>query len=206
MTFVPLVGVRDGGTYASMDLISRLLKDRSILLTSQIDDDLSSMIVAQLLHLEADNNQDIFIYINSPGGSITAALAIYDVMQFIRSRVVTICFGQACSAASLLLCAGEKRMITNHARVLIHQPIGGSKGQAEDLRIYVQEIMRMKKMLIDIYAMHTKMSSDEIERLIDRDYIMEPSEAIQKGIVDELVQNRRLKIEKNIVNTQGLLL
>lgn len=194
MTFVPIVGIRDNvGT--NLDIVSRLLKDRSILLTSPIDDNLSSMIVAQLLHLESDSNQDIYMYINSPGGSITAALAIYDVMQFIKSKVITICFGQACSAASLLLCAGEKRMITKHARVLIHQPIGGSQGQAEDLKIYVNEIMRLKKMIVDIYAYHTQMSREEIDKFIDRDYIMEPAEAIERGIIDEVVQNRRLKFE-----------
>ena len=195
MTFIPFVGIRDDTAHSNLDLVSRLLKDRAVLLTSDINDGLASLIVAQLLHLESeDAEKDIVMYINSPGGSVTAALAIYDVMAFVKPRVVTLCFGQACSGASLLLCAGQKRVITKHARVLIHQPIGGSQGQASDLKIYTEEIMRLKKTIVDIYARHTHMKRDDIERFIDRDCIMTPEEAVHRGIVDDIVQNRRNKL------------
>lgn len=195
MLFIPSVSIQEYGSYVSTDLISRLLKDRVILLTKTIDDDVASLIVSQLLHLEADNQKDISIYINSPGGSVTAALAIYDIMQYIQSRVTTICFGQACSAASFLFCAGERRLLTRHARILIHQPLGGAKGQADDLKIYVDEIMRLKDLIIYVYETHTKMKRATVRSLISRDYIMTADEAIAKGIADEIVQNKRNKVK-----------
>lgn len=177
------------------DLISRLLDDRIIMVVGVIEDDLASMICAQLLHLQSKGSEPVSLYINSPGGSITAAFAIYDVMRIISKSVEirTICFGQACSAASMLLCAGDFRSATKNSRIMIHQPIGSMNGQAEDLYIYVKEILRLKERALEIYHMHTSMSRKELEEYFDRDTIMEPTEAKMKGFIDEIEENGPVK-------------
>jgi len=172
------------------DLWSRLLSDRIIFLGTPVEDMVANAVVAQLLFLESqDPEKDIFMYINSPGGSITAGMAIYDTMQYIRSPVSTICVGQAASMAAVLLAAGEKgkRRALSHARVLIHQPLGGARGQATDIEIQAREILRMKKMLNNILAFHTGQEVQTIKNDTDRDNIMTPVEAQSYGIIDEVI-------------------
>jgi len=188
---IPIVTHRDENINRQIDIFSRLLKDRVVMLVGPIDDSLSNLIISQLLHLESENSQsDISIYINSPGGSVTAALAIYDVMKYIKPKVNTICIGQACSAASLLLCAGHKRMMTKHSRILLHQPIGGTQGQAADLHIYVKEILTIEDQLLQIYYDNTGISKENLKKFFDRDTIFRGKEAIELGLVDEIVENR----------------
>jgi ATP-dependent Clp protease, protease subunit len=188
---VPIVTHRDENTSRQIDIFSRLLKDRVIMLVGPIEDDLSNIVISQLLHLESENsNSDISIYINSPGGSVTAALAIYDVMKYIKPKVNTICIGQACSAASLLLCAGDRRLITKHSRILLHQPIGGTQGQAADLHIYVKEILIIEEQLLEIYHTNTGISKENLKKFFDRDTIFRGKEAVEIGLVDEVVVNR----------------
>ena len=172
------------------DIYSMLLKDRIIFLGSQINDQVANVIVAQLLFLESqDPERDVFLYIHSPGGVITAGMAIYDTMNYIKPDVQTICMGQAASMAAVLLAAGTKgkRRILPHGRVLIHQPLGGAQGQATDIEIQAKEILRVKKELIHILARHTSQDNDRIAKDIERDYIMTSDEAIKYGIVDELI-------------------
>jgi len=172
------------------DLYSRLLKDRIIFLGSQIDDYVANSIVAQLLFLESeDPEKEIALYINSPGGVITAGLAIYDTMQLISSPVSTICIGQAASMGAILLGAGEKgkRFILPHSRVLIHQPLGGARGQASDIEIQAKEILSMRKTLNEILVKHTGQSFEKIQKDTDRDYIMTADAAVEYGIVDSLI-------------------
>ena len=183
------------------DIISRLLDDRIIMLVGPIDDEVSAVICAQLLHLQSKGTDPISLYINSPGGSITAGFAIYDVMRG-RSKTLdvhTICFGQACSAASMLLCAGDVRSATENSRIMIHQPAGSMNGQAEDLYIYVKEILRLKERALDIYNKHTNMSRKELEEYFDRDTIMEPIDAKKRGIIDEVEENGAVKFKKKEV-------
>ncbi len=172
------------------DLYSRLLKDRIIFLGSPIDDYVANSIVAQLLFLESeDPEKEIALYINSPGGVITAGLAIYDTMQLISSPVSTICIGQAASMGAILLGAGEKgkRFILPHSRVLIHQPLGGARGQASDIEIQAKEILSMRKTLNEILVKHTGQSFEKIQKDTDRDYIMTADAAVEYGIVDSLI-------------------
>ncbi len=191
MNLVPVVVERSGKGDRSYDIYSRLLKERVIFLTGEINDDLSTLICSQLLFLEAESSKDIYIYVNSPGGSITSALAIYDTMMFVSPNVNTICLGQACSAASLLLCAGNKRMMLKNARVLLHQPLGQMKGQARDLELYVDEIKKLKDIVANIYNEHTGISLEELDDIFDRDTIYRSHEAIKMNIVDEVVKNRK---------------
>ncbi|KAI8902488.1 ATP-dependent Clp protease proteolytic subunit [Globomyces pollinis-pini] len=175
------------------DIFSRLLKERIIFLNGEVDDSISTIIVAQLLFLEAENQQKpISFYINSPGGSVTAGMAIYDTMQYISSPVATVCIGQACSMGSLLLAAGEPghRSILPNARVMIHQPSGGASGQASDIAIHAQEILKIRKSLNNIYVNHTKMPLDRIETLMERDYFMGATEAVELGLVDKVLEKR----------------
>ena len=174
----------------SWDLWSKLLSDRIIFLGTPVEDMVANAIVAQLLFLESqDPEKDIFLYINSPGGSITAGMAIYDTMQYIRSDVSTICVGQAASMGAVLLAAGAKgkRRALPHARVLIHQPLGGARGQATDIEIQAKEIMRMKKLLNEILAGHTGQAIDRVKADTDRDNIMTPLQALEYGIIDEVI-------------------
>ena len=177
------------------DLISRLLDDRIVMLIGPIEDDLASLVCAQLLHLQSKSVEPISIYINSPGGNITAGFAVYDVMRIVSKTldVHTICFGQACSAASMLLCAGDLRSATKNSRIMIHQPVGSMNGQAEDLYIYVKEILRLKERALDIYKMHTNMSRKELEEYFDRDTIIEPQDAQKKGFIDYVEENGAVK-------------
>lgn len=173
------------------DIYSMLLKDRIIFLGSAINDQVANVIVAQLLFLESqDPERDVFLYIHSPGGVITAGMAIYDTMNYIKPDVNTICMGQAASMAAVLLAAGTKgkRRILPHGRVLIHQPLGGAQGQATDIEIQAKEIMRVKKELNHILSFHTGQESERVAKDMERDYIMTADESIRYGIVDEIIQ------------------
>ena len=177
------------------DLFSRLLKDRIIFLGTPIDDFVANVVSAQMLFLESENpDQDISIYINSPGGEITGLFAIYDTMQYIKCDIRTICFGQAASAAAVLLAAGSegKRYALPHARILIHQPHGGAAGQAVDIEIQAKEIIRMRNLLEEILAHHTGQSVERVRKDSDRDFIMSADEAKEYGVIDDVLTNREL--------------
>ena len=190
MSFVPVVIEQSSRGERSFDIFSRLLRERIIFLGTTVDDMVANLIVAQLLLLDSENpEKDIMLYINSPGGSVTAGLAIYDTMQHIRADVQTICLGQAASMGAFLLCSGAKgkRMALPHSRVLIHQPLGGAQGQATDIEIQAQEILRIKKTLNEIMASNTGQSIKKIEKDTDRDYIMTPQEALEYGMIDKVI-------------------
>ncbi len=190
---VPMVVEQTSRGERSYDIYSRLLKERIIFVTGGIDDLIASLVTAQLLFLEAENpKKEIQIYINSPGGIVTSGLAIYDTMQYIRSPVTTLCVGQAASAASLLLCAGEKgaRFALPNSRIMLHQPSGGYSGQATDMARYAEEIVKIKRRLNEIYAKHTGQAHDVIEKTLDRDKFMTAAEAKAFGIVDEVITKR----------------
>ena len=190
MSFVPVVIEQSSRGERSFDIFSRLLRERIIFLGTPVDDMVANLIVAQLLLLDSENpEKDIMLYINSPGGSVTAGLAIYDTMQHIRADVSTICLGQAASMGAFLLCSGAKgkRMALPHSRVLIHQPLGGAQGQATDIEIQAQEILRIKKTLNEIMAENTGQSIKKIEKDTDRDYIMTPQEALEYGMIDKVI-------------------
>ncbi len=190
MSFVPVVIEQSSRGERSFDIFSRLLRERIIFLGTPVDDMVANLIVAQLLLLDSENpEKDIMLYINSPGGSVTAGLAIYDTMQHIRADVQTICLGQAASMGAFLLCSGAKgkRMALPHSRVLIHQPLGGAQGQATDIEIQAQEILRIKKTLNEIMAANTGQSIKKIEKDTDRDYIMTPQEALEYGMIDKVI-------------------
>ncbi|MGI6344891.1 MAG: ATP-dependent Clp endopeptidase proteolytic subunit ClpP [Bacillota bacterium] len=194
MSLIPIVIEQTSRGERSYDIYSRLLKDRIIMLGTAIDDHVANLVVAQLLHLEGeDPEKDISIYINSPGGSIDAGLAIYDTMQYIKPDVRTICVGLAASMGSLLLAAGTegKRMILPNARVMIHQPMGGTQGQAIDIEIQAKEILRMRDELNRIYQRHTKQPLERIARDVDRDFWMNAEAAKEYGIVDEVLVHRK---------------
>lgn len=193
MPLVPIVVEQTARGERSYDIYSRLLKDRIIFLGTQIDDQISNVIIAQLLFLEAeDPEKDIFLYINSPGGVVTAGMAIYDTMQYIRPKVSTICVGQAASMGAVLLAAGEKgkRFALPHSRIMIHQPLGGAQGQATDIEIQAREILRIKEMLNDILVRHTGADLEKIQRDTDRDFFMTGEQARAYGIIDEVIQSR----------------
>lgn len=178
------------------DIWSRLLKDRIVFLGMPIEDGIANSIVAQLLFLESeDADKDIMMYVNSPGGSVTAGLAIYDAMQYVRPDVSTICVGQCASMGALLLAAGAagKRYILPHSRVMIHQPLGGARGQASDIEIQAREILKLKGLLNDILHKHTGKDLTDIEKDTDRDYFMDASEAIAYGLVDKMVDRNSLE-------------
>jgi ATP-dependent Clp protease protease subunit len=193
---VPMVIEQTPRGERAYDIYSRLLKENIIFLGTPIDDTIANTIIAQMLFLEAEDSQrDISLYINSPGGSITAGMAIYDTMQFIRPDLVTICLGQAASMAAVLLAAGAKgkRFTLPHSRIMIHQPsIHGLAGQATDIDIYAREILRMRETLNNLLARHTGQTADRVARDVDRDYIMGPTEAIEYGMIDSIIQHRTL--------------
>ncbi len=177
----------------AFDIYSRLLKDSIIFIGTPIDDTIANLIVAQLLFLEAeDPERDINLYINSPGGSITAGMAIYDTMQFIRNDCTTICVGQCASMGALLLAAGAKgkRFALPHSRILIHQPSGGAQGQATDVRIMAEEILRMRELTSRILSDHTGQSFEQVEQDVERDRIMSPIQAKEYGLIDEVIEHR----------------
>ena len=189
-SYVPTVIEQSSRGERAFDIFSRLLRERIIFLGTAIDDMVANLVVAQMLLLDSENpEKDIMLYINSPGGSVTAGLAIYDTMQHIRADVQTICLGQAASMGAFLLCSGTKgkRMALPHSRVLIHQPLGGAQGQATDIEIQAQEILRIKKNLIEIMAANTGQPIKKIEKDTDRDYIMTPQEAIEFGMIDKVI-------------------
>jgi len=191
--FVPIVIEQTGRGERAYDIYSRLLKDRIIMLGTPIDDHVANLIVAQLLFLEAeDPEKDIYLYINSPGGVVTAGLAIYDTMQYIKPDVVTICMGQAASMGAVLLAAGAKgkRFALPHSRIMIHQPLGGFQGQATDIEIHAKEILRLKKTLNEILSKHTGQSLRKIEKDTERDYFMSAEEAMKYGLIDKVLTKR----------------
>jgi len=194
-TPMPYITETIGGGWRTSDIFSKLLQERIVCLNGQVDESVSAAIVAQLLWLESDNpDKAITLYINSPGGSVTAGLAIYDTMTYIRSPVSTVCVGQAASMGSLLLCGGEpgKRFCLPHSSIMIHQPSGGYTGQASDIAIHATEILRIRKSLNEIYKRHmTKPHSlDEIERMMERDKFLNADEALEMGIVDQILDRR----------------
>ena len=190
---VPTVVEQTNRGERAYDLYSRLLKERIIFLGTPIDDTIANLVCAQLLHLEADNpDSAINIYINSPGGDITALFAIYDTMQYIKPEISTICFGQAASAAAVLLAAGTpgKRLALPHARILLHQPWGSGGGQATDIEIQAREILRMKDLLNQVLAHHSGQPLERIEKDTDRDFVLEADAAKEYGIIDEVISAR----------------
>jgi ATP-dependent Clp protease protease subunit len=190
---VPMVIEQTPRGERSFDIYSRLLKERVIFLSGPVNDQVSSLIVAQLLFLESeDPKKDIFFYINSPGGIVTSGLAMYDTMQYIRPDIATVCIGQACSMGSLLLCAGTegKRYSLPNSRIMIHQPSGGYQGQATDIEIHAQETLALKKRLNEIYAKHTGQKISVIEKSMERDNFMSPQRALEFGIIDKIIDKR----------------
>ncbi len=195
---VPMVVEQSARGERAFDIYSRLLKERIVFMTGPVYDEVSSLICAQLLFLESENpSKDISLYINSPGGVVSAGLAIYDTMQYIRSPVSTLCIGQAASMGSLLLCAGAKgkRYATPNARVMVHQPSGGAQGQATDIEIQAREILALRKRLNEIYVRHTGQELDAIERKLERDSYMSAEEARDFGLVDQVVENRPVPVD-----------
>lgn len=192
-TLVPMVIEQTNRGERSFDIFSRLLKERIIFLTGGVNDNVSSLISAQLLFLESENpDKDISFYINSPGGVVTSALAMYDTMQYIKAPVSTVCVGQAASAGSLLLTAGTKgkRFSLPHSRIMLHQPSGGAQGMASDIEIQAKEILRIREILNKIYVKHTGQKLNVIEKTMDRDTFMSADEAKNYGIIDEVVEMR----------------
>lgn len=191
--YIPIVVEQSGRGERSYDIYSRLLKDRIIFLGTAIDDTVANLVVAQMLFLESeDPDKDISLYINSPGGSVSAGLAIYDTMQYIRPNVSTICLGMAASMGAVLLTAGAdgKRLALPNAKIMIHQPMGGMQGQASDIEIHAKEILKTREKLNEILAKHTRQPLDKIEADTDRDYYMSAEEALKYGIGDKIIEKR----------------
>lgn len=194
MTLVPWVVEQSPRGERALDIFSRLLKDRIVFMGTIIDDTISNLVIAQMLFLEAeDPDRDINLYINSPGGSITAGLAIYDTMQFIKPSVATICVGQAASMAAVLLAAGDKgkRSALPHSRIMIHQPLGGSQGQASDIEIYAKEILTLRDKINEIMHKHTGQPIERIRRDSDRNFFMSGDDAKEYHIVDDVISKRK---------------
>jgi ATP-dependent Clp protease, protease subunit len=192
---IPIVIEQSSRGERAYDIYSRLLKDRIIFMGEQVQDSMANTIIAQMLFLESeDPDKDINLYINSPGGSVTAGLAIYDTMQYIRPDIATICMGQATSMGALLLAAGAKgkRYALPHARVMIHQPLGGVQGQATDIDIQAKEIMKIKELIHKILVKHTGQSAEKIRKDTERDYFMDAEEALRYGIVDRIITEREM--------------
>ena len=190
---IPMVVEQTGRHERSYDIYSRLLKDRIIFLSTAIDDHVASLVVAQLLFLDAtDPKRDIYLYINSPGGYVSAGLGIYDTIQYIKPDIVTICIGQASSMGAFLLAGGkkEKRFALPNARIMIHQPLGGAEGQASDIKIQADEILFLKQKVNKILADNTKKSLKQIEKDTDRNFFMSPEEAVEYGLIDKILTNR----------------
>jgi len=190
---VPMVVEQTGHGERGYDIYSRLLKDRIIFLGFPVDDNIANLVIAQMLYLQAeDPERDIYLYVNTPGGSVSAGLAIYDTMQYITNDVVTICMGQASSMGAVLLAAGAegKRSALKNARVMIHQPLGGSQGQAAMIEIYTREILLIRDRLYEILAKHTGQTVDKIKKDSDRDFFMSAEEAKEYGIVDKVIESR----------------
>jgi ATP-dependent Clp protease protease subunit len=200
MNLIPIVVEQTARGERSYDIYSRLLKDRIIFVGVPIDDYLSNLVIAQLLFLEADDpDQDIYLYLNTPGGVVTSGLAIYDTMQFVRPDIQTICIGQAVSMGSLLLAAGakSKRFALPNARIMMHQPTAGFQGQASDIEIQAHEIGRLKERLEAVYAKHTGHTPEKIKKDSDRDFFMNVQEAKEYGLIDEIIESRALTKKKS---------
>jgi ATP-dependent Clp protease protease subunit len=198
MTLIPMVVEQTSRGERAYDIYSRLLKDRIVFIGSPIDDDVANLVIAQLLFLEAeDPDKDINLYINSPGGLVTAGMAIYDTMQFIKPQVAAVCLGQAASMAAVLLAGGEKgkRTALPNARILIHQPMGGTHGQATDIKIQAEEILRMREHLNGILAKHTGQPMERIAADTERDYYMSADQAKAYGIIDQVVAKRAASLK-----------
>ena len=193
MNLVPMVVEQTNRGERAYDIYSRLLKDNIIFIGTPIDDNVANLVIAQLLFLMAeDPEKDISLYINSPGGSITSGLAIYDTMQFVKPAVTTLCIGQAASMGASLLCAGEKgmRFATPNSRIMVHQPSGGFQGQASDIERHAEDIIKMKRRLNEIYVKHTGQTYEAIETTLDRDHFMSAEQARDFGLVDEVISTR----------------
>ena len=193
MPLIPMVIEQTSRGERAYDIFSRLLKDRIVFLGTPINDEVANLLIAQLLFLESDDpDKDINFYVNSPGGSVTAGMAVYDTMQYIKPDIATVCIGQAASMGALLLAAGAagKRYSLPNARIMIHQPMGGVQGQASDIKIQAEEIIRLRARLNDILAFHTKQSLERVEKDTDRDFFMSGLEAKEYGIVDHVINNR----------------
>ena len=194
MSLVPIVIERDGRGERAYDIYSRLLKERIVFLGTSIDDNVANIIIAQLLFLESeDPTQDIYLYLNSPGGYITSGLAIYDTMQYIKAPIVTMCIGQAASMGAVLLAGGtkDKRYALPHSRILIHQPLGGAQGQATDIDIQAREILRMREEINKIFTKHTGQPIEKIAADTERDFFMTAEHAVSYGIIDKIVEKRQ---------------
>lgn len=199
MAYVPVVVEQTSRGERSYDIYSRLLKERIVFVCGEFEDQMANLIVAQLLFLEAENpDEDIYMYVNSPGGVVSSGLAIYDTMQYIKPKIATLCIGQACSMGATILLAGEKgmRYALPSSRVMIHQPSGGYRGQASDIEIHAEETKKVKKQLNEIYARHTGKSTKIIEKSMDRDNFMSAEEAKNFGVVDHIIQSRDLMLVK----------
>ncbi|HWJ40428.1 MAG TPA: ATP-dependent Clp endopeptidase proteolytic subunit ClpP [Candidatus Limnocylindrales bacterium] len=191
---VPMVVEQTGRGERAYDIYSRLLKDRIVFLGTEINDDVANLVTAQFLFLESeDPEKEINFYINSPGGSVTAGMAIYDTMEFIRPPVSTLCLGQAASMAAIMLLAGAKgrRYALPHSRIILHQPLGGMQGQASDLEIHAKEILHAREEINNIIMKHTGQNLRKIEKDTDRDYFMAPNQAVEYGLIDEVIVSRR---------------
>ncbi len=198
-SLIPMVVEQTGRGERAYHIYSRLLKDRIVFLGSQVDDDVANLITAQFLFLESeDPEKDIHFYINSPGGSVTAGLAIYDTMQYIKPEVSTLCLGQAASMAAWLLAAGGKgkRYALPHARIMIHQPLGGVQGQATDIDIQAREILRIRETMNNVLVKHTGQSIKKIEKDTDRDLFMTGKQAVEYGLIDEVLVNRPIPVKR----------
>lgn len=199
MGYVPIVVEQTAKGERSYDIYSRLLKERIVFVCGEFEDHMANLIVAQLLFLEAENpEKEIYMYINSPGGVVSSGLAIYDTMQYIKPKIATLCIGQACSMGATILLAGEKgmRYALPNSRVMIHQPIGGYRGQATDIEIHAKETMKVKSLLHNIYAKHTGKSIAHITKSMERDNFMSATEAKSFGLVDKIIQSRDLMLVK----------
>ncbi|MBB4102784.1 ATP-dependent Clp protease proteolytic subunit [Allorhizobium borbori] len=193
LALVPMVVEQTNRGERSYDIFSRLLKERIIFLTGPVEDQMATLVCAQLLFLEAENpKKEIALYINSPGGVVTAGMAIYDTMQFIKPAVSTLCIGQAASMGSLLLAAGEKgmRFATPNARIMVHQPSGGFQGQASDIERHARDIIKMKRRLNEVYVKHCGRTYEEVEATLDRDHFMDGEEALSWGVIDKVLTSR----------------
>ncbi len=193
MNYVPMVVEQTPKGERAYDIYSRLLKERIVFVCGQVEDYMANLVVAQLLFLEAENpEKDVYMYINSPGGVVTAGLAIYDTMRYIKPKIATLCIGQACSMGSLLLTAGEKGMRYSlpHSRIMIHQPSGGYQGQATDIEIHARETMKVKSMLNELYVFHTSQSLKTVEQAMERDNFMDPEKAKEFGLIDQIISDR----------------
>jgi ATP-dependent Clp protease protease subunit len=195
LNLVPMVVEQSSRGERAYDIYSRLLKDRVVFIVGPVEDHMANLVVAQLLFLESENpDKDINLYINSPGGSVSAGLAIYDTMQFVRCEVSTMCVGQAASMGAVLLAAGskEKRYCLPHSRVMIHQPLGGFQGQASDIDIHAREILKVRAQLNELLAEHTGQSVDQSAKDTERDNFMDPQQAMNYGLIDNVFENRKV--------------